>query len=83
MGSNPTDTAINEIPPLMGGFIYLGDVVGIWEELASASDGSHRYRHAKPASCGQVFCVAGYFGLRDLGAKAKPSWFPPIPDDAS
>jgi len=30
-------------------------ISGIWEELASASDGSHRYRQAKPVPWGQVF----------------------------
>jgi len=69
------------------GFLFC--IAGIWEELAPASDGSHRYRHAKSAHVRADFCVKGKSdgGSRDPTAFAvptesyetKPSRFPPIP----
>jgi hypothetical protein len=38
---------------------FLFCIAGIWEELAPASDGSHRYRHAKSVHVRADFCVKG------------------------
>lgn len=38
---------------------FLFCIDGIWEEIAPAIDGSHRYRHAKTAHVRAVFCVKG------------------------
>jgi hypothetical protein len=38
---------------------FLFCIAGIWEELAPASDGSHRYRHTKSGHVRADFCVKG------------------------